>query len=166
MEERLPFAYISFPEWFERRYPEAVENVHLNARRLTSPYDLYETLKDLLHPLKRLNPQELLKRRPSSKLSLKNNLKLQTNYSSLRYFNVDKNTNITNKNKQTEIYFTDTGVCKNKTNLSPEMKLHCDFKRQVRGISLFLPIPTDRTCNDAGIPLHYCTCQVQYMIYL
>jgi hypothetical protein len=164
MEERLPFAYISFPEWFERRYPDAVNNVRLNAHKLTSPYDLYETLKDLLQPLKQLSSQQLQKRLkkeiPSSKVPIQNELNLQTNYTNLRYFD-NKKANTSDKNKKTEKYFTDTGgVCMNKTNLSLEMKLHCNFKRKIRGISLFLPIPNDRTCEDAGIPAHYCTCQV------
>jgi hypothetical protein len=29
-----------------------------------------------------------------------------------------------------------------------------------RGISLFLPISSNRTCEQAGIDLHWCTCQV------
>lgn len=39
-----------------------------------------------------------------------------------------------------------------------------------RGISLFLPITTNRTCEQAGIDLHWCTCQVsmtfQTLVYL
>lgn len=28
-----------------------------------------------------------------------------------------------------------------------------------RGISLFREVPLNRTCDDAGIPLHFCVCQ-------
>ena len=42
-------------------------------------------------------------------------------------------------------------------------KYHNDVKshgeRTKKGVSLFSPIPSGRTCTDAGIPAHYCTCQ-------
>ena len=44
-----------------------------------------------------------------------------------------------------------------------ENKYHNDMKshgeRTKKGVSLFSPIPSGRTCTDAGIPAHYCTCQ-------
>ncbi|KAF4532247.1 hypothetical protein B566_EDAN004333 [Ephemera danica] len=48
LEERLPLAYFSLPERFKTRFPEAAANLNLNAQRLTSPYDVHETLRDLL----------------------------------------------------------------------------------------------------------------------
>ncbi|XP_068218189.1 uncharacterized protein [Palaemon carinicauda] len=48
LEERLPYANIVFPEWFIKKYHEAIKNVKLNTNRLTSTYDLHVTLKDIL----------------------------------------------------------------------------------------------------------------------
>ncbi|XP_014211056.1 uncharacterized protein LOC106641232 [Copidosoma floridanum] len=47
-EERLPFVYIWLPEWFREQNPSAAEALRINRNRLTSPYDLYETLRDVL----------------------------------------------------------------------------------------------------------------------
>ena len=49
VEERMPFLYYSFPKWFSEKYRSAVSNMKLNRDRLTTPFDFYETLKDLLH---------------------------------------------------------------------------------------------------------------------
>lgn len=45
---RLPIMYISLPEWFRREYPYAATSLGNNQNRLTSPYDFYLTLKDIL----------------------------------------------------------------------------------------------------------------------
>lgn len=47
-EERLPVNLISVPEWFERKYPEKIKNLKVNSDKLTSTYDLYMTLQDIL----------------------------------------------------------------------------------------------------------------------
>ncbi|XP_008203577.1 uncharacterized protein LOC100121316 isoform X1 [Nasonia vitripennis] len=47
-EERLPFIYVWLPEWFREQEPEAYAAMRVNQNRLTSPYDLYETLRDVL----------------------------------------------------------------------------------------------------------------------
>ncbi|XP_017786040.1 PREDICTED: uncharacterized protein LOC108569125 isoform X2 [Nicrophorus vespilloides] len=52
MEERLPFLYLRFPESFAKRNPLAINNLRTNVRRLTTPYDLHETLLDLVDPKK------------------------------------------------------------------------------------------------------------------
>ncbi|XP_044266992.1 uncharacterized protein LOC123012869 isoform X2 [Tribolium madens] len=49
MEERLPFVFMVLPEWYKRQYQEAYSNLVKNTRRLTTPYDLHETLKDFLN---------------------------------------------------------------------------------------------------------------------
>ena len=49
LEERLPGFYISFPRWFEHKYPERVRNVRRNAHRLTTPFDVHETLLNLIN---------------------------------------------------------------------------------------------------------------------
>ena len=48
LEERLPFMYWVFPPWFRRRYPRLWRNLHTNAHRLTTPFDVYETLRHIL----------------------------------------------------------------------------------------------------------------------
>ncbi|XP_066589073.1 uncharacterized protein [Prorops nasuta] len=47
-EERLPFLFISIPKWFKDVYPDAYDALKLNQNRLTSPYDLYMTLRDIV----------------------------------------------------------------------------------------------------------------------
>ena len=48
VEERLPFMFLVFPEWFHRKYPKLAQNLQTNTKRLTTPFDVYETLKDIL----------------------------------------------------------------------------------------------------------------------
>lgn len=100
LEERLPFLFMSFPDWFRKKYPTAIGNLRKNARRLTTPFDLHETLKDLLE-LNNSIVQNVLRER------------------------------------------------------SKEL---ADSDPMPRGISLFLPISGKRTCSDAGIDNHWCTC--------
>uniref|UniRef100_A0A1B6EXQ9 DUF229 domain-containing protein n=1 Tax=Cuerna arida TaxID=1464854 RepID=A0A1B6EXQ9_9HEMI len=47
LEERLPFLFIAYPNWFRIKYTTAVANLKKNTQKLTSPYDLHETLLDL-----------------------------------------------------------------------------------------------------------------------
>ena len=46
-EERLPLMSFRLPPWFFKKYPQKVKNLFLNAKRLTTPYDIYATLRDL-----------------------------------------------------------------------------------------------------------------------
>ncbi|KAI8772315.1 hypothetical protein BgiBS90_026795 [Biomphalaria glabrata] len=48
IEERLPFFAIYFPMWFQKKYPDMYKNVKENRQRLTSPFDVHETLFDIL----------------------------------------------------------------------------------------------------------------------
>ncbi|EDV91117.1 GH17274 [Drosophila grimshawi] len=48
LEERMPIIYIWLPQWFKDKYPVFVHNLHSNRNRLTSPYDIYATLKHIL----------------------------------------------------------------------------------------------------------------------
>ncbi|KAJ8938629.1 hypothetical protein NQ314_011409 [Rhamnusium bicolor] len=92
-EERLPANYISLPRWFKRRYPTKHANFKKNANKLTSTYDLYMTLQDILN------------------------------------MSVDK------------FHY----------NISSSMAC-------TKCSSLFSEIPENRTCEDAGIPVEWCTC--------
>ncbi|XP_014661548.1 PREDICTED: uncharacterized protein LOC106804739 isoform X3 [Priapulus caudatus] len=90
LEERLPFCFVALPERLRRKYPRVVHNLQTNTRRLTTPFDIHETLLNLLH--------------------------------------FDGNTRR-----------HDVGE---------------------RAMSLFNTIPEERTCENAGIAPHWCTCQV------
>ena len=46
-EERLPLMSFRLPNWFINKYPQKVKNLFLNAKRLTTPYDIHATLRDL-----------------------------------------------------------------------------------------------------------------------
>lgn len=48
LEERLPFVVMALPKQFRQQYPEALQNLKTNLRRLTTPFDLHETLNDFL----------------------------------------------------------------------------------------------------------------------
>ncbi|XP_015117831.1 uncharacterized protein LOC107041690 [Diachasma alloeum] len=45
--ERLPFIYLKLPEWMKKN-PRAFQSLSINGHRLTSPYDLYETFREVL----------------------------------------------------------------------------------------------------------------------
>ena len=47
-EERMPFVAVRLPPSFATKYPEIVENLRANADRLTTPFDLHETLVDVI----------------------------------------------------------------------------------------------------------------------
>ncbi|GFN76602.1 hypothetical protein PoB_000310800 [Plakobranchus ocellatus] len=49
VEERLPFFYLVFPPSFREKYPAIVRNLQINSKRLTTPFDVYETVKDILY---------------------------------------------------------------------------------------------------------------------
>lgn len=92
LEERLPFIFISLPQWFQENYSQEFANLQVNSRKLTSPYDLYMTLQDVLV--------------------------------------------ISGKNH------------------TMEPSTSCPHCR-----SLFRAISTDRSCEEAGISQHWCTCR-------
>ncbi len=49
LEERLPYFSISLPKHINDKYPELKRNLQINSERLTSPFDVYETFKDILN---------------------------------------------------------------------------------------------------------------------
>lgn len=61
-EERLPFLFLVFPEWFPSKYPQLYRNLRSNSERLTTPFDVYETLKDILYFDGKDRPAELTER--------------------------------------------------------------------------------------------------------
>ncbi|CAH1786915.1 unnamed protein product, partial [Owenia fusiformis] len=48
LEERLPFIYWIFPKWFLKKHPEIVHNLKINKHRLSTPFDVHETLQNIL----------------------------------------------------------------------------------------------------------------------
>ncbi|XP_045199770.2 uncharacterized protein LOC123554018 [Mercenaria mercenaria] len=91
MEERLPLMSLTFPKWFRVKYPHLFKNLKKNSNKLTTPFDIHETLLDILDL-----------RRTISRT-----------------------------------------------------------RRKQRGISLLDQVPPERTCSDANIDIHWCTCLKQ-----
>ena len=48
LEERLPFMSITLPKWFQEKYPDLNNNLVYNSHILTSPFDVYATLRHIL----------------------------------------------------------------------------------------------------------------------
>ncbi|XP_064615210.1 uncharacterized protein LOC135479318 [Liolophura sinensis] len=48
LEERLPMMSWVIPDWFAKKYPKLVQNFKQNSHKLTTPYDIHETLLDVL----------------------------------------------------------------------------------------------------------------------
>ncbi|XP_055896897.1 uncharacterized protein LOC106052529 isoform X3 [Biomphalaria glabrata] len=48
-EERLPYLGIRFPEWFATKFPDIISNVRNNIQKLTTPFDVHETLHEILN---------------------------------------------------------------------------------------------------------------------
>ncbi|XP_011195224.1 uncharacterized protein LOC105220490 [Zeugodacus cucurbitae] len=55
LEERLPMMFISLPQWYRNEHPDFVKALQVNRNRLTSPFDIYATLKNILEVT---NPQK------------------------------------------------------------------------------------------------------------
>ncbi|XP_049867520.1 uncharacterized protein LOC126367808 [Pectinophora gossypiella] len=100
LEERLPLLHILVPPSFRKKYSKAYDNLRLNSRRLTTPFDVHAMLVDLA--------------------------------------DLDS---ITDKriHQRTETAYS-----------------------HGRSISLFLPVPSNRTCEAAYIDDHWCTCHKSY----
>lgn len=48
LEERLPFFSFTFPDAFKQKYADAYAQFKQNVDRLTSPFDVHQTLVDLI----------------------------------------------------------------------------------------------------------------------
>nr|KAI8753855.1 CAunnamed protein product [Biomphalaria glabrata] len=49
IEGRTPYFYFVFPAWFKAKYPEVMKVLSVNQDRLTSHFDVHETLMDILN---------------------------------------------------------------------------------------------------------------------
>ncbi|XP_043276479.1 uncharacterized protein [Venturia canescens] len=61
MEGSLPFVFFVFPDWWKLKYSKAITNLRRNTVSLTTPYDLHETLIDILTP-DNLSEESMLRR--------------------------------------------------------------------------------------------------------
>ncbi|CAH0557696.1 unnamed protein product [Brassicogethes aeneus] len=50
MEERLPFVFVRLPDDYKKHHPQIYNNLKVNSHKLTTPFDLHETMADLLDP--------------------------------------------------------------------------------------------------------------------
>lgn len=48
-EDRLPFLFVSIPEWYKSKHDQEYTNLLNNADKLISPFDVYKTLSHVLH---------------------------------------------------------------------------------------------------------------------
>lgn len=48
-EERAPLLFIRLPPRFQKTYPDYVQNLKINSKRLTTPFDLHITLRHILN---------------------------------------------------------------------------------------------------------------------
>lgn len=48
-EERLPFFSFTFPPWFAKKHRKIYENLLSNKNKLTTPFDIFATLKDVIY---------------------------------------------------------------------------------------------------------------------
>ena len=48
LEERLPFMSITAPKWFTEKHPDLYNNLIHNSKVLTTPFDVYATLRHIL----------------------------------------------------------------------------------------------------------------------
>ncbi|XP_016658178.1 uncharacterized protein LOC100166395 isoform X1 [Acyrthosiphon pisum] len=61
LEDKLPLLNFIIPQWFQNMYPSAMENLNKNTIRLTTPYDLHQTLLDFID-IKQLDDNAIARR--------------------------------------------------------------------------------------------------------
>jgi len=61
LEDKLPMLNFIIPQWFQNMYPGAMENLNKNTNRLTTPYDLHETLLEFID-MKQLDDDSIARR--------------------------------------------------------------------------------------------------------
>lgn len=49
LEDRMPFMFLLFPKWFQEQNQLLMDNLKENDNRLSTFFDVYETLKDILN---------------------------------------------------------------------------------------------------------------------
>lgn len=94
IEERMTHFSVYIPEWYRKKYPDAMRQLEINKHRLTSNYDVHRMVKEI---------------------------------------------------------FNDTISQPSEDAIDPSAAVS-------KGISLFRPIPANRTCFEANVPPPHCTC--------
>ncbi|XP_014789005.2 uncharacterized protein LOC106882747 [Octopus bimaculoides] len=56
LEERLPFMSFVFPKWFQLKYSYFMKNLKSNQERLVTPFDVHETMLDILDSTRMFEP--------------------------------------------------------------------------------------------------------------
>ncbi|CAG7659432.1 unnamed protein product [Allacma fusca] len=75
LEQRLPILYISLPKKFKEKYPLATKNLQENAEKLTTTFDVYETMHDLLN-LMDVSDKRIQERAQESSINARRNVSL------------------------------------------------------------------------------------------
>ncbi|KAH8293226.1 hypothetical protein KR018_000528 [Drosophila ironensis] len=55
LDHHLPMMFIYLPPWFRKKYPKYAQSLHLNQQRLSSNFDVYNTLKHIIQMGKESN---------------------------------------------------------------------------------------------------------------
>ncbi|XP_058800061.1 uncharacterized protein LOC131669296 isoform X2 [Phymastichus coffea] len=50
LEDSLPTMFLMTPDWWKKQYSNAWQQLQINSKRLTTPFDFHETLWDILDP--------------------------------------------------------------------------------------------------------------------
>lgn len=97
LEDRMPMLHIVLPEWLKTKYPNMHKAMQENTNRLTTAFDIHQTISDILTQ-------------------------------------------------------------------SIDQPSKSFIKNKARGISLFQPVPSDRSCADAWVPESYCPCYTSVVV--
>jgi len=148
IEERMPFFSISVPKFLEEKVPELKSTIKKNSRQLTSFWDLYVTLKDIIALSKNDSWEELSEKANSDDVANQDEkpIPLQS---------------ISEKKDLDDVQ--DIMDPRKTTNTSIENDINT-LGGQKRGLSLLRPLPRKRNCETAGIPEDFCICQRENQI--
>lgn len=129
----MPFFSFIFPEAFKNRYPKEYAQFKDNMHRLTTPFDVHETFLDLLRMFSLSIEVEMSVRKYDTKVNI--SAGVQTNDELLK------------KPRAQPIV---------EPNIANDQLVRA--KKFNRAISLLKPVSKNRTCADAYIEPHWCSC--------
>lgn len=125
LEERLPFFSFTFPEAFKQKYADEYAQFKQNVDSLTTPFDVHQTLVDLIGKYTEFRPIDSTLKANSLHFHFNSAIQVGTESKSWAEI-MDLSTTTATKSS--------------------------------RAISLFKPIPKSRSCADAYIEPHWCSC--------
>lgn len=139
-ENSLPALFAIAPKWFLRKYPTIAEALRLNQQRLLSNYDVYDGLKSLLRLPEFYDAVELARVQQRSRKSSKTSAMWRSSAHHL-YHGADSS-----------VYASlDEEIGDRGHRFEPSTKLD----------GLFSQVSPSRTCEEARVPVHICTCNKQ-----